>query len=482
LKITKNHIIKYLNGELAASVCHEIEKRMLDDPFLDEAIEGLRQIDNPERIDQMLTSIENEINSRVSFNRDRSKINIFYTYRWGIAATIALFILTAAWIIIFQFPDGSQSRLAQREDPDHPDREVLSDKKMDSTGIIKESLSSKEGPALTMTEEDQLTVEDLKDEVPGESDLASQESKENTSLSGAGAGVKEDGDELTFIETEPVVGEQISVVDVEIAFADEQEVEPERIPSEVLKTAKAQKTYDQPISQQDLSGNRVLNVKRKAKPSAVEGDERSMSGKLISGTVYSSEGNIPLAGANVVINSQGIDGGGGRGVVTDKNGMYTVTLRGDEDVILVTTIGYLTAEITIDVNGVQNIHLKPDVSSQFWIAVTGISGETNIGNHEFDRFPAPEGGRNEFAEYVDERKEYPLTTEGEQAAGIVIVRFNVSELGILSDFEVIRSLGQLFDKEAVRLIQNGPLWNPAIINGIPIAQEVLVAFRFSPKK
>ena len=39
-------LLAYLSDELSKSNTHEVEKTMADDPFMNDAIEGLQQIDN----------------------------------------------------------------------------------------------------------------------------------------------------------------------------------------------------------------------------------------------------------------------------------------------------------------------------------------------------------------------------------------------------------------------------------------------------
>ena len=44
---------------------------------------------------------------------------------------------------------------------------------------------------------------------------------------------------------------------------------------------------------------------------------------------------------------------------------------------------------------------------------------------------------------------------------VVVLTFNVKSDGSLSGIHTLRSPGEAFTEEAVRLLEEGPLWNPA---------------------
>ena len=46
--------------------------------------------------------------------------------------------------------------------------------------------------------------------------------------------------------------------------------------------------------------------------------------------------------------------------------------------------------------------------------------------------------------------------------------------------EVVKSLGEDFDKEAMRLVNEGPDWEPAMENDSVVEKEVTVKIRFRP--
>lgn len=55
---------------------------------------------------------------------------------------------------------------------------------------------------------------------------------------------------------------------------------------------------------------------------------------------------------------------------------------------------------------------------------------------------------------------YPAEAAGSGIEGRVVVEFVVERDGSLSQVKVVRSLGPLFDKEAVRVVKSMPKWTP----------------------
>lgn len=80
--------------------------------------------------------------------------------------------------------------------------------------------------------------------------------------------------------------------------------------------------------------------------------------------------------------------------------------------------------------------------------------------------------KEEFQEdvmtYIGRELRYPAEAKKQKLEGKVVVRFDISETGMVSDVEVVRSAGADFDQEAVRLISHMPPWTPLYVDGIPM--------------
>jgi TonB family protein len=70
----------------------------------------------------------------------------------------------------------------------------------------------------------------------------------------------------------------------------------------------------------------------------------------------------------------------------------------------------------------------------------------------------PRDGFASYQFYLLNNVRIPAEAKNSGMKGSVDVSFIVNDNGRLSDFKIERSLGTAFDKEAIRLIREGPPW------------------------
>ena len=59
-----------------------------------------------------------------------------------------------------------------------------------------------------------------------------------------------------------------------------------------------------------------------------------------------------------------------------------------------------------------------------------------------------------------------------------MVEFMVQTDGRLTDARVVRKMGSGLDEEALRLIRTAPKWEPAVFQGKPIKQKMVLPVLF----
>lgn len=114
----KNHIEKYLKGELSSTEMHALEMKALHDPFLAEALEGAASI-RPDHFAKDVQSINKKIATR--------KTNRFY-WPLRIAASILL-VISVTYLIIRTKPDTTIQQLALQKNLEEKDNRqpIISD-------------------------------------------------------------------------------------------------------------------------------------------------------------------------------------------------------------------------------------------------------------------------------------------------------------------------------------------------------------------
>ena len=62
--------------------------------------------------------------------------------------------------------------------------------------------------------------------------------------------------------------------------------------------------------------------------------------------------------------------------------------------------------------------------------------------------------------------------------GRVVLQLTISPIGNITDIEVKKSLGSGCDEEAIRLIEEGPKWEPASLDGVNVQSKIKIRIKF----
>ena len=94
----------------------------------------------------------------------------------------------------------------------------------------------------------------------------------------------------------------------------------------------------------------------------------------------------------------------------------------------------------------------------------------------------PMKGYSSLYAYFNSNLVYPAEALKDSIQGVETVSFVINKEGRPEKITIKQSLGEPFEKEARRLIENMPLWNPATLNGKPIPSQVSVPLTFQIQK
>ena len=94
----------------------------------------------------------------------------------------------------------------------------------------------------------------------------------------------------------------------------------------------------------------------------------------------------------------------------------------------------------------------------------------------------PMDGYPTLYEYFDKNLKYPASVAKEPIEGVVDVSFTIDTTGKAIRITVENSLGEMFDQEIMRLMEEMPPWRPASYNGKPVHSKISLPITFSAKK
>ena len=95
-----------------------------------------------------------------------------------------------------------------------------------------------------------------------------------------------------------------------------------------------------------------------------------------------------------------------------------------------------------------------------------------------EQMPQFPGGPVSLMQFLSQNVKYPEEAYQKGTQGRVIVTFVVEKDGSITEARVVRSIEPLLDKEALRVINSMPNWNPGTQNGEPVRVKYTVPITF----
>lgn len=94
----------------------------------------------------------------------------------------------------------------------------------------------------------------------------------------------------------------------------------------------------------------------------------------------------------------------------------------------------------------------------------------------------PLNGYANLYTYFSNNLVYPKEAIKDSIQGLITLSFVIDIDGRAKKIEIKQSLGELFDKEAIRLVANMPLWKPAMLNGNVVSSQISLPITFQIQK
>ncbi|MDP4276801.1 MAG: energy transducer TonB, partial [Bacteroidota bacterium] len=121
--------------------------------------------------------------------------------------------------------------------------------------------------------------------------------------------------------------------------------------------------------------------------------------------------------------------------------------------------------------------------SQLAVVLTfkGTNGETLSEAFKVDKEPAFVGGTKAMKTFIRKNLVYPPVTSVKPVDGIVLVYCDVSDSGKLINLKVIKRIHPDLDREALKVVELMPAWNPGLANGVPVTVPYVIPVKFQNK-
>jgi hypothetical protein len=107
--IDQQKLMDYLGNKLTAQESHELEKMMADDEFMNDAIEGLEQMNDTKKLNVSVDELNQELQKQIAKNKQRKQKRKFKEQPWAYIAIVLLLILTIVCFIMVKKYGGHKN-------------------------------------------------------------------------------------------------------------------------------------------------------------------------------------------------------------------------------------------------------------------------------------------------------------------------------------------------------------------------------------
>ena len=417
-------LLDYIRGLRKGKEAHRLEKESMQDPFLADAMDGYNQVEgnHEQRIEKL----------RMQVSAHSAKKKNTYAITWSIAACLIigfgissyfLFLKKSMTDEVFIAEESVSTKLAEPAAPPTP--------AIPATPTVPATPQKEIALATTKVKTDSTPISEI---------TARQADKKDMIAKIQATSQPQQGVPVATVPVMEEVSEETAALQEVIATMDTFESESDK----KMKLAKVATILPQ--------------------------------NNMIKGRVTDEKGE-PLIGASVTYKGTNI------GTITNMNGEFSLVKKDDKKRLTAQFIGYDPVEIRVDTSRTMLIAMNENKQALNEVVVVGYGAKKNKksvtagtvvkGNEQANKdiTPQPVIGKRKFQKYLKENLVRPTDEKCAQVKGKVVLTFLVNKEGRPFSIKVKESLCESSDKEAIRLIQEGPDW----IYGTKLA-EVTVHF------
>ena len=404
-------LLDYIRGLRKGKEAHRLERESMQDPFLADAMDGYSQVEGNH--EQRIEKLRMQVSAHSAKNKNTRAIT------WSIAACLAIGFGISSYFLF------------------------LKKSMTDEVFIAKESVSSKLAePAVPPTPA-----------IPATPTVPATPQKE---IALATAKVKTDSTPVSEI-TARQADKKDMIAKIQATSQPQQGVPVATVPvmEEVSEETAA---LQEVVATMDTFESESDKKMKLAKVATILPQKNMIKGRV------TDEKGEPLIGASVTYKGTNI------GTITNMNGEFSLVKKDDKKRLTAEYIGYNPVEIRIDTNRTMLIAMNENKQALNEVVVVGYGAKKNkksttLGSDakvkeqtEKEITPQPVIGKRSYQKYLKEHLVRPTDEKCAQVKGKVVLTFLVNKEGRPFYIKVKESLCESADKEAIRLIQEGPDW------------------------
>jgi TonB family protein len=442
INYTAADIEKYWKGQLPVTEMHAMEKAALEDPFLADAMEGYQNrnlefgINSPQSSFQVdISDLETRLAERVA----EKKVVPIQTFNWWKVAAAIIILIGGVWLYTSLNNNNPKQSIAKKE-------------------------SAKDVPAIPKPDNTKtfINTDTLKD-------MAVTEKKKPVTIKNVSPSLKERETTNNLFADSSV---SIAYLNKQTEVAKNEEKKEAKSNELVIAKPEIKHTADKSANAQLNGRVKGITTDDYYKTADLEKNANNFIASTFNGKVV-DQLNQPVANATIQIPNLNI------ATQTDNRGNFSFKAPDTALSVSIASAGFETQNLKLqNSNNFSNqIILKPAAANLQEVVVTGYSTQKKIDRKTKDVTinildAEPSIDWNAYSDYLEKNKNVP--DDAKNIHGDVVLSFTVDSKGTLKNFKIQKSLNEQLDKEAIRLIKEGPSWR--LLKGKKAKASVIVKF------
>ena len=403
-------LLDYIRGLRKGKEAHRLEKESMQDPFLADAMDGYNQVEgnHEQRIEKL----------RMQVSAHSAKKKSTYAITWSIAACLIIGFGISSYFLFLKKSMTDEVFIAE---------ESVSIKLAEPAAPPTPAIPATPTVPATPQKEIALATTKVKTDSTPISEITARQADKKDMIAEIQTTSQPQGAPVAAVPMMEEVSEETAALQEVVATIDTFESESDK----KMKLAKVATILPQ--------------------------------NNMIKGRVTDGKGE-PLIGASVTYKGTNI------GTITNMNGEFSLVKKDDKKRLTAEYIGYNPVEIRIDTSRTMLIAMNENKQALNEVVVVGYGAKKNkksttTGNvvtvkeqAKKEITPQPVIGKRSYQKYLKENLVRPTDDNCKDIKGEVVLSFFVDEEGKPQNITVIHGLCEFADKEAIRLVKEGPKW------------------------
>ena len=403
-------LLDYIRGLRKGKEAHRLEKESMQDPFLADAMDGYNQVEgnHEQRIEKL----------RMQVSAHSAKKKNTYAITWSIAACLIIGFGISSYFLFLKKSMTDEVFIAE---------ESVSIKLAEPAAPPTPAIPATPTVPATPQKEIALATTKVKTDSTPISEITARQADKKDMIAKIQTTSQPQGAPVAAVPMMEEVSEETAALQEVVATIDTFESESDK----KMKLAKVATILPQ--------------------------------NNMIKGRVTDEKGE-PLIGASVTYKGTNI------GTITNMNGEFSLVKKDDKKRLTAEYIGYDPVEIQVDTSRTMLIAMNENKQALNEVVVVGYGAKKNkksttLGSDakvkeqtEKEITLQPVIGKRSYQKYLKEHLVRPTDEKCAQVKGKVVLTFLINKEGRPFYIKVKESLCESADKEAIRLIQEGPDW------------------------